>query len=247
MESAVTISLSSSTTRILAMALEDPFGCWIWSDGSNGELEGERRSLPDLARHGQFASVEAHDFAADRESEAEAHAALLAAVADLVQALEDVREVLRADALARVGHGDTDGAGRARTHRHRDHDRSTRWRELQAVVDEVADDLRDAVRIDRGVGEIRGDALFDPDPRGLGATPEPGGDAVHESDDGLRARSHGQPTGLHARDVEDVVEARRHLIAALLDIAEVLDLRRAEFARQAVEEDRDELARRGER
>src|SRR5258706_8712937 len=155
MERALTISLSSSTMRILLMLLRDPFAGVGGMNRCDRQRESERGSLSQLTRHGEFSSVESHDFATDEKTETQTHAALLTAVADLVETFEDVRQVILLDPLARVGDGNLDPVLGLWMHADLDLDPPAFRRELQPVVDQVADDLSDPKGIDDHVGEIR--------------------------------------------------------------------------------------------
>jgi hypothetical protein len=118
-----------------------------------------------------------------------------------------------------------------------------RRRELERVVDQVRDDLRDPVGVDEGFRQVGGELLLELDPSRVGPSREAHQGAVDERRQRRRDLAYGEPAGLHARDVQDVVQAGRHLIAPFLHVSEVLDLRRRELAREPVDEDRDELAR----
>src|SRR5258708_36016401 len=106
--------------------------------GGAGHAEEDRRAGPRRAAHADVTTVAAHD--AERDVEAEADPARIAAPV----ALEQVAEVIRRDARAGVVHGEADQAALLlRLH----HDAAPGRRELERVSDQVAQDLQDALPI----------------------------------------------------------------------------------------------------
>ena len=129
--------------------------------GSRGSVTVNLRPIADAALDLDRAAVHVHDRADDREPEPAPAAARLVRPRAAVEALEDVRQLGRLDADARVGHLDPRPV---RRRRHVDRDRAAARRELDRVGDEVGDDLADALRVvadpDRRDGEMQldGDA-----------------------------------------------------------------------------------------
>src|SRR4029450_8919638 len=99
------------------------------------------------------------------EAQPQPRPALLASVTDLVQALEDVGAVLGRYALAGVGGGDPDRPRILAVRADADLDHAARGGELQRVVDQVSEDLDDAVRTDARAGDPRGEVFLEADLR----------------------------------------------------------------------------------
>src|SRR5690606_8465012 len=106
------------------------------------DAEGHRRPLPHLALHLHAPAVRLDDAARDGEAEAGAGAA---GAARLPERVEEARALLLGDARPGVRDAEDDVAAVAR----RAHgDAAALGRELDRVVDQVGEDLEDAVVVD---------------------------------------------------------------------------------------------------
>src|SRR6185436_4535125 len=106
-------------------------------DGRDLDLEG--RAAAELALDGHRAAERLGELLDDAQPEPDATRATRAALAELVEGVEDRIDVCGVDAGARVGHLDRDAARlAARSGGHRD---DAVGGELERVVDEIADDL----------------------------------------------------------------------------------------------------------
>ena len=148
------------------------------------------------------------DAAAD--GEAEAGAALLPGVGgfDLVEAVEDGVELIGGDAATLVGDLEQDGVGGDLDV---DADGGGGRGEFDGVREEVGEDLEDAVGVSievEGVGAGTGRGVLDDDADGglVGHAGHGVGCLLDEVAQGATADLQGSPAGLHAFEIEDVVD-----------------------------------------
>src|SRR5437667_54384 len=103
------------------------------------DVNPERGALSDSAGHGDGPAERVHELLHDAQPEPDTAGAAGAALADLVEGLEDRVQVVGRDARAGVADLDHDPTGASSRVRH--HGDPPRLRELDRVVDQIVDDL----------------------------------------------------------------------------------------------------------
>ena len=145
--------------------------------GRDGDREGEGEGRPParLALGPDLAPMRGDDLAGDRQAQA---GAVGLRAGDAVELLEEVRQVLRRDALAGVGDGESDGVARGLGGQPY---RAAARGVGQGVADEVVEDVGDPVGVDRHGRQAVGRRPLQFDPGVAGPRLEPldgGGDQV---------------------------------------------------------------------